>query len=174
MFVCINIKCYPIAFFVVCLFVCLFVCLSVCLFVCLFVYCTPLPSGALLINNLGSSKSLKQASLIVSCEMRYCGSTGLCLFCCSTLVCCQPTELILGFYFVLNYPILPPPPQTRRAFQSLPPHLRRRAAAHNIHMLPRRMRPRAANEVCLGWNTALGFVLIMLCHNEIICPFEWK
>ena len=28
----------------------------------------------------------------------------------STVVCCQPTELILGFFFFHNFPILPPPP----------------------------------------------------------------
>ena len=36
---------------------------------------------------------------------------GLVFFCClSILVCCQPTELIQGFFCVINFPILLPPP----------------------------------------------------------------
>lgn len=36
---------------------------------------------------------------------------------------------------------------TQRAFQSLPRHLRRRAASHNIRRLPARLRERARGEV---------------------------
>ena len=36
---------------------------------------------------------------------------------------------------------------TRRVFQTLPRHLRRRAMSHNIHRLPRRMRAAAQHEV---------------------------
>ena len=46
--------------------------------------------------------------------MRCCGSdwSGLCLFCCYQPLCCQPTELIWGFFFFfLNFPILLPPPR---------------------------------------------------------------
>ena len=32
----------------------------------------------------------------------------------STLVCCQPTESILGCFCFINFPILPPPPPRRR------------------------------------------------------------
>ena len=31
----------------------------------------------------------------------------------STLVCCQPTELIWAFFCFINFPILPPPPSLR-------------------------------------------------------------
>ena len=37
-----------------------------------------------------------------------------------------------------------------RAFQSLPRHLRRRAASHNPRRVPKRYRSRAAAEVCLN------------------------
>ena len=37
---------------------------------------------------------------------------------------------------------------TKRVFQTLPRSMRRRAASHNIHRLPIRLRERALAEVC--------------------------
>ena len=47
--------------------------------------------------------------------MRAAEATGLGFVCfvVSTLMCCQPTELISGFFFVLNFPFLLPPPPVR-------------------------------------------------------------
>ena len=36
----------------------------------------------------------------------------------STLVCCQPTELIWGFFCFMNFPILPPPPALHKPVPS--------------------------------------------------------
>lgn len=36
----------------------------------------------------------------------------------------------------------------KRAFQSVPRELRRRTASHNVKKVPKRLRPRAAREVC--------------------------
>lgn len=37
-----------------------------------------------------------------------------------------------------------------RAFQQVPKELRRRTASHNVKRMPKRLRARAAKEVCLG------------------------
>lgn len=51
---------------------------------------------------------------------------------------------------------------TQRAFQSLPRHLRRRAASHNIRRLPLRLRERAKAEVSLLDAALVAFRLTML------------
>lgn len=37
---------------------------------------------------------------------------------------------------------------TKRAFQQVPPDLRRRTASHNVKRVPKRLQPRAKREVC--------------------------
>ena len=45
---------------------------------------------------------------------------GLCLLL-STLVCCQPSDLIFGFFCFKNFPVLPPPPPSAQAqYHSVP------------------------------------------------------
>ena len=58
-------------------------------------------------------------SLLVSCLFVSSDWPGLCLFCCYQPVCCQPTELILGFFFCfILFPILLP----QEAQQQIIPH----------------------------------------------------
>ena len=54
----------------------------------------------------------------------------------------------------------------KRTFQKLPRHMRRRAMSHNIRRLPRRLREKAAKEVCgCGW-VCVGHTP---CYNAHTC-----
>lgn len=51
---------------------------------------------------------------------------------------------------------------TTRAFQGVPRNLRRRTASHNVKKVPKRLRARAAKEVCLARSSRRRDLILMV------------